>query len=163
MRLFHLLQLRLEGIGLRRHPALRPFSRDHLIGLFHAQRLMRLVDNCDLKQLDDTMTAFELSWETAISVHFADEDWLLGTLPLSTSNQQRLHDEHLELTALIKQSLKTPYLPPLCARVGVMLADHISWEEHDLFPEIESRLSASELETLEKKTAEIEKTRHRVL
>lgn len=150
-------------MGLKRHPALQPFSRDHLIGLYHAQRLIKLEDEKSEQRIEDIVTAFASAWQREISIHFADEDRLLGPLPLSESNHHRLHDEHVELTGLIKQVVEKPYSAALAARVGKILDAHIRWEEHDLFPEIETRLSAVEIDLLAKQTDEIERSRHRSL
>jgi hemerythrin HHE cation binding domain-containing protein len=150
-------------VGLKRHPALQPFSRDHLIGLFHAQRLIKLTDAETEKNLNETIAAFASAWEREISIHFADEDRLLAPLPVSDSNRQRLHDEHIELTALIEQILKKPHSAAGAAQVGKLLDAHIRWEEHDLFAEIEVVLSPGELEVLGQETDAIEKSRHRKL
>jgi hypothetical protein len=150
-------------MGLNRHPALQPFSRDHLIGLFHAQRLIKLQENYNDEILEETITAFEDAWQREISVHFADEDRLLGPLPITLSNLKRLHDEHVDLTALIKQLFEKPCSFSVANKVGAFLDAHIRWEEHELFPEIESTLSDLDLAALGKETDMIEKSRHRKL
>jgi hypothetical protein len=149
--------------GLKRHPALQPFSRDHLIGLFHAQRLMKLKADSEIDVLTETITAFEDAWKREITVHFADEDRLLGDLAIGHRQLERLHDEHVDLTNLIEQLFKRPFNVAIAHEVGTFLDAHIRWEEHDLFPEIESTLSEEELTLLSKETDVIEKARNRKL
>jgi hypothetical protein len=149
-------------MGLKRHPALQPFSRDHLIGLFHAQRLIKLAQISDEQSLNAALSSFADAWDREISIHFADEDRLLGPLPVSEGNRKRLHDEHIDLTATIEQILDEPSATK-AAQVGNLLDAHIRWEEHDLFPEIETTLSETELEVLGEQTAAIERSRHRKL
>jgi len=148
-------------MGLKRHPALQPFSRDHLIGLFHAQKLIK--SESSEQELVATIESFSKAWEREITVHFADEDRLLGPLAISKDSLNRLDKEHIELSALILKVLEPPYSASLAARAGRLLDAHIRWEEHELFPEIESQLSPSELNLLGKQTEIIEKSRRRSL
>lgn len=148
--------------GLKRHPALQPFSRDHLVGLFHAQRLMKLQKESPDTVLKETITAFEDAWHRELTVHFADEDRLIGPLHITNNNLIRLHNEHVELTELIAQLVAKPE-STLANRVGSYLDAHIRWEEHELFPEIESSLSEDALAELAVETHIIEKSRHRKL
>lgn len=150
-------------MSIKRHPALQPFSRDHLIGLFHAQRLIKLEHKSGAELLGEVMTGFAEAWQREIKVHFNDEDRVLGPMHLRSASLERLHDEHIELTDLIVHAIKEPYSVELASRVGAMLDAHIRWEEHELFPEVESTLNEAELETLSAVTAEIEKSRHRKL
>jgi len=148
-------------MSLKRHPALQPFSRDHLIGLFHAQNLIKAERG--EKELSATVESFANAWQREISVHFADEDRLLGHLAIKQESLKRLDKEHVELTALILQLLHEPTSAQLAASAGKFLDAHIRWEEHELFPEIESTLSPSELQGLEQETLRIEQTRNRSL
>lgn len=149
--------------GLKRHPALQPFSRDHLIGLFHAQKLMKLESSVTPELLEDTIKAFAEAWEREISIHFADEDRLLGPLPINDSSLERLHHEHIDLTSDIAKLFETPYSAQDAVRIGAFLDAHIRWEEHELFPEVEASLSEDALIALEKETQKIEKSRRRKL
>lgn len=150
-------------MGLKRHPALQPFSRDHLIGLFHAQKLIKLNEDSDCHSLQQSISAFEYAWQREVIVHFADEDRLLGPLTLSEASLRRLHEEHVDLTALIERLFKKPYSYSLANVVGSFLDAHIRWEEHELFAEIESTLSVESLAELAIETQILEKSRHRQL
>lgn len=150
-------------MALKRHPALQPFSRDHLIGLFHAQRLMKLEKIITPELLEDAITGFSAAWQREISVHFADEDRLIGPLNVSSRNLERLHNEHVELTALIEKLLAGSASALEAVAVGKILDAHIRWEEHELFPEIERTLDTQELEAMARETRIIEESRHRKL
>jgi hypothetical protein len=150
-------------MSLKRHPALQPFSRDHLIGLFHAQRLIKLENNANELKLAEVIQAFASAWEREIKVHFADEDRLFASLPVAQDSLGRLDKEHVELRALILQVIDGPFSPTVAARAGRLLDAHIRWEEHELFPEIETTLTPEQLEDLAKETTIIENSRHRSL
>jgi hemerythrin-like domain-containing protein len=150
-------------MSLKRHPALQPFSRDHLIGLFPAQKLIKLRSGDAESKVAETISAFADAWEREIQVHFADEDRLLGHLSVNQSSLRRLDEEHVELRELIHQILTPPHAIDLANRVGQMLDDHIRWEEHEFFPEIEQNLSEPELEALGQQTDVVEKSRRRHL
>ena len=149
-------------MSLKRHPALQPFSRDHLIGLFHAQRLIKLAENSSRAALTAAMEEFGGAWHREISVHFADEDRILAPLPLSGISLQKLEEDHDEITKLVQKLLQQPS-QPLAVRVGTLLDAHIRWEEHELFPEVETTLTMDALELLAEKTVAIENARHRTL
>lgn len=149
--------------GIKRHPALQPFSRDHLIGLFHAHKLIKLQTSVTPELLDDVVAAFSQAWHQEISVHFADEDRLIGSMPIKKSSLKRLHDEHVELSEAIEALLQKPHSALNAVQVGQLLDKHIRWEEHTLFPEIETTLSVQALTELAEKTQLIEKSRRRKL
>lgn len=150
-------------MSIKRHPALQPFSRDHLIGLFHAQKLKKLQSSVTSELLEDTIETFSQAWEREILIHFADEDRILGTLPIKYTSIDRLNKEHEELTALVETLFRSPYSAINAVQVGTMLDNHIRWEEHELFPEVESSLSPEELIQLEMDTGLVEKSRKRKL
>jgi hypothetical protein len=147
-------------MSIKRHPALQPFSRDHLIGLFHAQRLIKSNAQTDAV-LRKTVQEFSDAYQREISIHFADEDRIIGPLAISAENLTRLHNEHIELTALIEKLLDSP-AHELASKVGTLLDAHIRWEEHELFPEVES-LPEQQLLLVAEQTAEIERSRKRRL
>lgn len=149
-------------MSLKRHPALQPFSRDHLIGLFHAQRLIKLAENSPRAALSAAVEEFAAAWQREISIHFADEDRILAPLPLSAISLHKLEEDHDEITKLVQKLLQQPS-QPLAVRVGTLLDAHIRWEEHELFPEVETTLTMDALELLSEKTMAIENARHRTL
>lgn len=151
---------------ITRHPSLQPFSRDHVVALFHAQRFINSQDKT-LHEKGDLVRAFLVDWNNEISKHFEDEERLL--LPLTNSRQDKikLQQDHTDLrqlvTFLVKDTISANHMQELLIKLGHSLDQHIRWEEHHYFPSIESSLEPQELETLGKDTEEIEATRKRTI
>ncbi len=145
-------------MSLKRHPALRPFSRDHVIGLFHAHQLMWLSEGRARFDLATTMTNFRLAWEEEILKHFADEEMLLQSLAVRPESIDQLISDHKAIRLSVSNLLGTQE-PELvaCYNTGKMLEQHIRWEEHVFFPEIEQLLSPSQLQVLEEETRLLER------
>ncbi|MBU6453962.1 MAG: hypothetical protein KGS72_19440 [Cyanobacteria bacterium REEB67] len=59
-----------KTMSLKRHPALQPFSREHLTGLFHAHQLMWLSNGRARQDLLTTVTNFKQAWEDEIFFAF---------------------------------------------------------------------------------------------
>lgn len=151
---------------LTRHQSLQPFSRDHVVALFHAQRFIKS-GNTSLQEKGALVRAFMADWASAISKNFDDEERVL--LPLTQNRQDRikLERDHNELKQLVsflnKGSISANHMQELLIKLGHSLDQHIRWEEHHYFPSIEASLSPQQLETLEGKTSEIEASRKRTL
>jgi hemerythrin len=150
-------------MSIKRHPALQPFSRDHLIGLYHAQRLMKLKEKDDAAVIAATVAEFIEAWKREISVHFDDEDRIFAGLPISSGSLERLDAEHEELRHLMQSFLTTDDHLSIAEELGKFLDSHIRWEEHELFFEIEGALGEGGLRELAKETDVIEKSRSRKL
>ena len=80
---------------------------------------------------------------------------------MSAASVERLRAEHKLLIGLIAKLEKDEKQPDieLCKTLGQTLIDHIRWEEHDFFPEVEQSLSESELDELQEKTKFIDVAR----
>jgi hemerythrin-like domain-containing protein len=149
-------------MSLKRHPALQPFSREHLTGLFHAHQLMWLSNGRARADLLTTVANFKKAWEDEIALHFAEEERLFSDLPVTAESLGKLRREHdaiRELTTLL--FLANPDDQKLCLRFGQMLTDHIRWEERQFYPEIEQALSEDALAALGEETRQIDE-RHKV-
>lgn len=127
--------------GMKRHPALEPFSRDHKSGLALARTLQQ--------SRPDALERLRIAWSGELRDHFADEEKLLLPL-LPEKSRQRLLQEHARLRALIE----APSVD--LAATGDALMNHIRWEERELFPFLESSLTTEQLAALEVDTNEIE-------
>ncbi len=151
---------------LTRHQSLQPFSRDHVVALFHAQRFIKS-ENTTLQEKGALVRAFLTDWTSAILKGFDDEERVL--LPLTQNRQDRikLERDHSELkqlvSFLVKGTISSNHMQELLIKLGHSLDQHIRWEEHHYFPSIESSLSPQQLEILEKTTEEIEANRKRTL
>ncbi len=147
-------------MSIKRHPALQPFSRDHFVGLFHANQLIWLREGRARKDLPTTVANFLQAWQTEISIHFLDEERLLPPLPVSRESISRLLNEHEMLRKYVTELTKNPSIDN-SYKLGRSLDDHIRWEEHHLFPEIEKALSEERLSLLQGQTNEVEIARDR--
>lgn len=130
---------------MKRHPALEPFSRDHNDGLILAR-------NLELDR-DGAIEAMRLAWNVELEDHFAEEERLL--IPLaSEAAADRLRAEHEEIARRVQR------LPDEPEVLGVLLRDHIRWEERVLFVEIEKTATEAQLAALAKQTDALELRRH---
>jgi hemerythrin-like domain-containing protein len=155
-----LMSLLIPIMSLKRHPALQPFSREHVIGLYHAHQLMWLSNSRARCDMATTITNFSRAWKDNLSEHFASEEIILGPLPIKSQSITQLMSEHRELRQMFRDlfSQKDPSVE-LCLQAGRALEQHIRWEEHHLFPEIELALGEEDLRTLAARTEAMEVAR----
>lgn len=140
-------------ISIKRHPALQPLSRDHVIALYHAHQLIWLSEGHARHDAVTTVGNFREAWVAEVFPHFKNEEHLLPPLPVSATSIERLLTEHRLLVDLIMQLDKQEQPDiDLCKKLGQALVDHIRWEEHELFPEVERSLSPAELDKLQEQT-----------
>lgn len=134
---------------MKRHLCLEPLSRDHNDGLILARHL-------DLEGAE-ALPSFRSAWEGELRDHFAEEERLL--IPLcSREDAERLLREHLAIASLAE----TATTADEARRLGVLLHDHIRWEERELFGRIESAPEAT-LRSLAEETKRIERRRENPL
>jgi hemerythrin len=149
---------------LKRHPALQPFSRDHLDGLIKARKLLRAAESNE-KSRRTALRDFLDAWTAQIEDHFLHEERLLLRL-MSPLHVERLQKDHNRLRALASEANDRLNQNDPGAEwsrgLGQMLNDHIRWEERELFPAIESAASSEALEVLERGALEMESRRSRV-
>ncbi len=139
---------------MKRSAALRSLSRDHHKALSVAQKMRRADDGPEGAAL------FCTYWEQHGKVHFRIEEEVL--LPswarLGTVNQSaasRLTQEHLEIRAAALELAERPELE-LVRDLGQRLADHVRFEERELFGLIEDDLAPTALEGLARAVTEAE-------
>lgn len=151
-------------MSIIRHPSLQPFSRDHVVGLFHAHQLKWLAEGRARFDKETTVRNFQRAWIEELTVHFDDEETLLANLPIRQESIDRLFAEHKQLRLLAEDLLSAQEAPLAdCVKIGTLLDDHIRWEEHDFFPEIENSLSELQIEELAKETRILDSARKRTL
>jgi hemerythrin-like domain-containing protein len=146
---------------LKRHDALKPFSREHFHGLFHAHQLMWLKIGRARENPATTVANFQKTWEELLLHHFDEEERLFKSMPVSAESLTRLADEHKELRALAERLFAPGESVDLslCTAVGEALEKHIRWEERSFYPEVEACLSADELEALGMETKILDERR----
>ncbi|HEX5309071.1 MAG TPA: hemerythrin domain-containing protein [Solirubrobacteraceae bacterium] len=133
---------------MKRHPALAPLSRDHHHALVIAKRLREATP----QTMIETARAFLEHWEAEEKLHFRIEEELL--LPAYAAHGDPDHPAVVRVLVdhmLIRRDAQRLAVgAPLqtLRDLGERLADHVSLEEHQLFPLIEATLAESDLKTL---------------
>jgi hypothetical protein len=128
--------------GVQRSPALAPLSRDHHVTLTHALRLRRASEP-DVPAVVAGFLAFLVDDGER---HFrAEEEVLLPLLPDDEpAAGLRLTRDHAEIRRRARALGEHPD-PAAAAELGELLAEHVRFEERELFPLLEARLEAAAL------------------
>lgn len=131
---------------MKRHEDLAPLSRDHHVALEVALRLKRATD----ADVEDAVQRFEEYWAAHGDAHFdAEERLLLPALPEDDADlhagAKQVLDEHVALRGMAEELLRGTPDPALANAAGILLHDHVRYEERELFPLIEERLPEAEL------------------
>jgi hemerythrin HHE cation binding domain-containing protein len=133
---------------MKRSAALAPLSRDHHVALEVALRLRRATD----ATLEQAIMHFLDFWARQGEHHFVVEERIvLLALPDDdaewTSATRRVRDEHAEIR---DRASTLPAGPSLDAShgLGALLRAHVRYEERELFPLLEERLSGDALVAL---------------
>ena len=125
---------------LKRHAALQPLSREHMGGLIQARNLQRAAD-LGLAERGRAVEGFVGAWRTEIREHFHDEERLLLPITRSPELRRRLVREHVALRELAAACESDPQAVAADAgmvhRLGVLLHDHIRWEEREFFEAVQ--------------------------
>jgi len=148
--------------SLKRHEALQPLSRDHVVGLYQAQLLQKAARFSSVQEQDPIVATFVSVWNEEILPHFQDEERILPSYIPSESLRAQLFNDHMAITSLVQKVITSEQ--PGCsdlAELGRLLDDHIRWEEHHLFPEIEGAFTAVSERNLRAQADEVERKRHR--
>lgn len=129
---------------MKRAEALRPLSREHLTALLVAKELREADD------LDEATQVFLGFWQDDGQRHFrVEEEVLLPTwaahAEFDRSGVSRMLDEHLAIRreALLLGSGKLSLEE--VRKLGVLLHDHVRFEERRLFPIVEDALDDENL------------------
>jgi hypothetical protein len=133
--------------AMKRDPALALLSRDHHQALVVAQRLRRATPG----MCDTARTGFAAYWEARGRAHFRLEELVL--LPAYAAHGDPYHPlvarvlcDHLAIRRSANALVSAP--APTAAvlhELGVRLADHVRFEEREVFPLIERAMPAERL------------------
>jgi hemerythrin-like domain-containing protein len=122
---------------MKRHPALAPLSRDHHHALVLARQLRRAGES----DAADAVAAFLEHWSEEERLHFRLEEEVL--LPAYAAYGDPDHPavvrtllDHVRIRRDVERLAAGADLD-LLHELGARLADHVSLEEHELFPLIE--------------------------
>lgn len=130
---------------MRRAAELVPLSRHHHAALERALRLRRATSDTAA----EAVARFLAFTEADGDEHFACEERVLGPY-LNDAERARLLDEHRRLRqhAEALRDAQDGATAEAAHAAGALLDEHVRWEERELFPALEERLSAEELRTV---------------
>jgi hemerythrin-like domain-containing protein len=132
---------------MKRDARLRPLSRDHYQGLVLARFIATI---CARDGMDAAAVAVVRERFLAeIAPHFVAEETLLSLLEGHGVDHlvARTRAEHETMMRLLDDA--TAGTTSAAHDLGVLLAQHIRFEEHELFPACETLLSDDELARIE--------------
>lgn len=144
----------------KRHPALIPVARDHHECLIFGQRLMHGTKASDGEwprepaQQAATLAAF---FERHLRQHFIVEEEIVFPAACSAGSEAetlvaQLLDEHREMASLVERLAMNPQVTAAeLAAFGRLLNDHIRLEDRQLFPLMETQISAAALLDLQQR------------
>ncbi len=141
---------------MRRHDSLIPFARDHHSALVVAIGLKRAGNGAPPAQLA-AIRALVAEWHDTLEQHFAAEERVLPPLLLA-EEWSRLTGDHAQLrqaaaAAGRQLACGTPDAG-FCRSAGILLEQHIRWEDRELFGRIEARASREQLDELARQTSQ---------
>ncbi|TVQ62286.1 MAG: hemerythrin domain-containing protein [Phycisphaerales bacterium] len=148
---------------IKRHEALQPFSREHLLGLSVARDL-RQAPEAGREASHEAVDRLLRLWGDELQGHFHDEERLLTPIIDDPALLKRLTNEHTHIAALTTEAREararnTAPDDALIRALGDALHDHIRWEERVLFPAIEHALTPEAAASLGRETAQFSQTR----
>ncbi|MDQ5894526.1 MAG: hypothetical protein QG596_787 [Actinomycetota bacterium] len=135
---------------MKRSAALIPLSHDHHQVLFVAKLLRDAPEAADRGEA--ARSAFLEFWRSEGENHFRIEEEVLTPGaglpgPLAEEGLARMRVEHIRIRGLVSY-LSDEVEPEKLRELGQALADHVRFEERELFPLIEKSLSAEQLDHL---------------
>ncbi len=134
---------------MKRHPALLVLSREHQAALSLAQRAKRAAASGRESEVADLAAVVAHVFPRELAPHFRDEeDHLLPALEEAgeAGRVARTLADHQRLHALSRQLAEQPDAGTL-AEFGALLADHVRFEERELFEIAQSVLDLSRLQS----------------
>ncbi|MGO9901302.1 MAG: hemerythrin domain-containing protein [Solirubrobacteraceae bacterium] len=133
---------------MKRHPALVALSREHHHVLVIAQQLRRATS----ENTTETTSTFLAHWETEGKQHFRLEEELL--LPAYAAHGDpghpavtRMLQDHMLIRRDANRAASEPSLE-LLHDLGKHLAEHVTLEEREVFPLIQTTIPEPELDAL---------------
>lgn len=133
---------------LTRSPQLTPLSHEHYDGLLFVWRIRQGVKRGASTQIMNEFIKW--FWDNHLRSHFENEEKVLVSyLPGDDELVKRMIQEHAAIRELIPENKNLALAQiSLLAR---QLHDHIRYEERDLFPYIENKLSIAQLDEISAK------------
>jgi hemerythrin-like domain-containing protein len=127
---------------VKRTVELAPLSRDHHVALAHALQLRRASED----DVAAVVAAFVAFLVTDGRAHFAQEEQLLAPqVPGDRADlARRMRSEHEEILRRAEALGRRPDVAS-ARELGELLGRHVRFEERELFPLLERRLSSAHL------------------
>lgn len=150
--------------AMKRIRSLKPFSRDHGVGLVCAQQARKAVCASKADQLE-LVKQIRATCRDSILTFMEDEQWVLSPLIGDDQLRATFHEKQKNIRQLADELETIDESRHRGLGVLSMLADalddYVRWEEHMLFPRIEESIESEQLQQLSKLTATIEAKRSR--
>jgi hemerythrin-like domain-containing protein len=128
---------------IKRSEQLAPLSRDHHEALLLVWKIRQgLKNSTPPKEIAAYVHWF---WNNHLQLHFSQEEHLLlPHLPESDEMANKLKTEHQAIREMVAGTLQTDSLAMLADKMN----DHIRFEERQLFPHIEKKLTTDQLNSI---------------
>lgn len=139
--------------GIRRHKALQPLSRHHMIGLHVGLKLLRTGTEKSKISLEQIIEDTREFWFLGGQEHFREEEEIL--LPAYAAYADLNQSDIIEMLlehVMIRSGMNRLFAEELCEgeirELGTLLHGHIRREERILFPMIEEALPEEKLQEI---------------
>lgn len=130
---------------IKRSEQLAPLSREHHDTLLFVWKIRQGLKN--RTPPEEIALYVHWFWNNHLQVHFNQEEHLLlPHLPKPDQMSKQLKAEHQDIRELIAGPLHATSLAVLAGKLN----DHIRFEERQLFPHIEKKLSPGQLNSIQK-------------
>lgn len=127
---------------MKRDARLQGLSRDHHQALVLARTIERRCHQNDVDE--DFLASVRHRFHTELAPHFAIEETLLAALLGEEALVRRTREEHALMARLLDAA--TPEGSAPLREFSRLLADHVRFEERDLYPACETKLSSATLD-----------------
>lgn len=140
--------------GLKRHKALQPLSRHHMVGLHTALKLKRAGTEESRWTIEEIMRDLHDFWNPDGQQHFREEEEILlpAFAQYASINRQEIKEmllEHVQIRSMIDLLLNLEkHDLSMMHELGILLETHIRKEERVIFPFIEKSLPEEKLQEL---------------
>lgn len=139
--------------GIKRHEALQPLSRHHMIGLHIGLKLSRAETEKSKISIEQIIEDTREFWFLGGQDHFREEEEILlpAYAAYANVNQPEIIEmllEHIKIRSAMDRLFNEELNNEEIRELGSLLHDHIRKEERILFPMIEAALPEAKLQKL---------------
>ena len=133
---------------MKRHEGLRGLSDDHHRALVLARELRRAGSAEPGERPEQLAARIRAQFEAELEPHFrVEEDVLLPAL--SRRGETELVERTLQDHERLRSWVRGEWSGSTAQEIGALLERHVRFEERELFPSAEARLTESELRSVE--------------